>query len=70
MLMGTPCRASSTRSSSSTRSVCPQQDGSFSEAVADLVGQQVMFDLTARPDKNNPEVVYNDVRKLRARHSA
>lgn len=38
----------------------------FSEAVADLVGCHVMFDLTARPDKNNPETVYNDVRKLRA----
>jgi hypothetical protein len=45
----------------------PTSGRSFSEAVADLVGSQVMFDLTARPDKNNPEVVYNDVRKLRAR---
>ncbi len=40
---------------------------SFGECVPDLVGSQVMFDLTARPDKNNPEVIYNDVRKLRAR---
>ncbi len=45
----------------------PTSGRSFSEAVADLVGQQIMFDLTARPDKNNPEVIYNDVRKLRAR---
>ena len=45
----------------------PTSGRSFSEAVADLVGSQVMFDLTARPDKNNPEVIYNDVRKLRAR---
>lgn len=45
----------------------PTAGRSFSEAVADLVGQQVMFDLTARPDKNNPKVIYNDVRKLRAR---
>ena len=40
---------------------------SFGECVPDLVGAQVMFDLTARADKNNPEVVYNDVRKLRAK---
>lgn len=40
---------------------------SFSECIPDLAGAQVMFDLTARNDKNNPEVVYNDVRKLRAR---
>jgi len=42
----------------------------FSECVPDLVGASVMFDLTARQDKNNPEVVYNDVRKLRARAAA
>jgi hypothetical protein len=42
---------------------------SFSEAVADLAGSHVMFDLTARADKQNPEVIYNDVRKLRARQS-
>jgi hypothetical protein len=42
---------------------------SFGECVPDLVGAQVMFDLTARPDKSNPEVVYNDVRKLRAKTS-
>jgi hypothetical protein len=40
---------------------------SFGECVPDLVGCQVMFDLTSRQDKNNPEVYYNDVRKLRAR---
>lgn len=39
----------------------------FSQCVPELVGAQVMFDLTARADKNNPEVIYNDVRKLRAR---
>ena len=45
----------------------PTEGRSFGECVPDLVGAQVMFDLTARADKNNPEVVYNDVRKLRAR---
>ena len=35
----------------------------------ELTGAQVMFDLTARADKNNPEVIYNDVRKLRAKTS-
>ena len=40
---------------------------SFGECVPELTGAQVMFDLTARADKNNPEVVYNDVRKLRAK---
>ena len=39
----------------------------FAECVPDLLGASVMFDLTARPDKNNPEVIYNDVRKLRAK---
>jgi hypothetical protein len=28
-----------------------------------------MFDLTARADKQNPEVIYNNVVKLRARQS-
>ena len=41
----------------------------FTECAAELVGAQVMFDLTQRADKNNPEVFYNDVRKLRARQS-
>ena len=45
----------------------PTEGRSFGECVPDLVGAQVMFDLTARPDKNNPEVIYNDVRKLRAK---
>lgn len=45
----------------------PTEGRSFGEAVPDLVGAQVMFDLTARADKNNPEVIYNDVRKLRAK---
>lgn len=40
---------------------------SFGECVPDLVGCQVMFDLTSRQDKNDPERFYNDVRKLRAR---
>jgi hypothetical protein len=47
----------------------PTEGRSFGECVPDLVGAQVMFDLTARPDKNNPEVIYNDVRKLRAKTS-
>lgn len=39
-------------------------------AVApEMIGCPVTFDLTERPDKNNPEVIYNDVRKLRARAS-
>ena len=41
----------------------------FTECAAELVGAQVMFDLTSRADKNNPEVFYNDVRKLRARQN-
>jgi hypothetical protein len=45
----------------------PTEGRSFGECVPDLVGAQVMFDLTARQDKNNPEVYYNDVRKLRAK---
>jgi len=47
----------------------PTEGRSFGECVPDLVGAQVMFDLTARADKNNPEVFYNDVRKLRAKTS-
>jgi hypothetical protein len=39
----------------------------FSECLPDLVSAQVMFDLTSRQDKSNPEVFWNDVRKLRAR---
>jgi hypothetical protein len=45
----------------------PTEGRGFGECVPDLVGAQVMFDLTARADKNNPEVIYNDVRKLRAK---
>jgi hypothetical protein len=45
----------------------PTAGRSLPEAAPDLIGAQVMFDLTARPDKNNPEVIYNDVRKLRAK---
>jgi len=41
----------------------------FTECAAELVGAQVMFDLTSRADKNNPEIFYNDVRKLRAKQS-
>jgi hypothetical protein len=40
---------------------------SFGQCIPELVGAQVMFDLTARTDKNNPDVIYNDVRKLRAK---
>lgn len=40
---------------------------SFGECVPDLSGCQVMFDITTRQDKRDPEVWYNDVRKLRAR---
>lgn len=41
----------------------------FGECVPELVGAQVMFDLTNRADKNDPEVFYNDVRKLRPRNA-
>lgn len=37
------------------------------EIAPEMVSAQVQFDLTERHDKNDPEVIYNDVRKLRAR---
>lgn len=38
----------------------------FDTTIPETTGANVMFELTQRPDKNNPERVFNDVRNVRA----
>lgn len=38
----------------------------FDTTIPETTGVSVMFELTQRPDKNNPERVFNDCRNVRA----
>ena len=44
----------------------PTQGRGFGDTIPETMNQRIMFTVTQRMDKNNPEVSYNDVRNLRA----